>query len=153
MGRRRVEGRAAKAVIAVIILAMTLIIARMIPGVMPAIGFPGGYKFSTLRSGSMYTEARPGAWIWGSPRRKSSILIASAGDEIVIRSTARIDRGRVIINVAKGAWGTDFVYSVHVKGSGEQSVRVPVPEGGIYRVSANYVLVFRGRHDLDWYVD
>jgi hypothetical protein len=155
MGRRiRVQGKARNAVIAVVVLGLIWVIGGMIPGVKPALGFAGGHKLSVLRTGSIYTEARPGAfvWGWGSPRRKSSLLFASAGDEIVLESSAHIERGRIIISVDKGLWGTDDLYVSHVTSSEDKVIRVPVSEGGLYRVSANYVFVFRGRHDLDWYV-
>ncbi len=137
----------------VIAAACAWAILRMVPGAASSLGIRGGHEFTFLRWGSMYTEARPGAWLFGSPRRRSSLIFATRGERILLRSQASIDRGRVVISVHTGTWAGEEIYNDHLISSGSHDGDVLVPATGFYRVSANYVFTFRGRHDLDWRIE
>jgi hypothetical protein len=128
-------------------------VLRMIPGAASSVGMRGGHEFTFLRWGSMYTEVDPGAWLFGSPKRRSSLAFASAGERIVLESRTSLKRGRVVLSVYSGTWGGRELHNAHLTSSGPYSGQVSVPESGFYRVTANYVFTFRGRHDLTWRVE
>jgi len=153
MSRIKLEGRAAGAVGLLVGLALVWTAVQMVPGLASTLGIRGGHEFTFLRWGSMYTEARPGAWLIGSPKRRSSLLFASSGETIVLTSRAAIDRGRVMVSLHSGALVGPEVYKEHVTASGMRETRVAIPETGFYRVMANYFFTFRGRHDLDWQIE
>ena len=154
MGRRtKVEGK--RATLFVLLFAIILLWAavRMVPGLASSLGIRGGHEFTFLRWGSMYTEAQPGAWLWGSPKRRSSLAFASAGETIRLDSRSSVERGRVMLAVYSGAVAGPEIHSEHITSSGASEASVTVPATGFYRITANYVFTFRGRHDLDWRVD
>lgn len=52
-------------------------------------GLPAGYKYNLATHGAMYTEARPGSWLIGSPKRTSSITFAGSSDPPGTRGECR----------------------------------------------------------------
>lgn len=152
-GGIQVKHRAAKAVAVLVVVALLFAISGCVPGLRPALGLPAGYEYNLLRTGAMYTEARPGSWLIGSPRRKSSITFATDSDEIILMSQTTLERGRVSVTVRSGLWGGDEIYSESITTSGDHTARLEVPKAGIYGVTSNYVFAFRGRHELSWRVE
>lgn len=154
MGRRiKVVGPKAAAIGVLIGLLLLWTLFRMVPGAAASLGIRGGHEFTFLNWGSMYTEVHAGAWLFGSPRRRSSLAFARAGERIVLESRASIERGRVMLGVQSGPWVGRPIYNEHLTSSGTHRAHVQVPGTGFYRVTVNYVFTFRGRHDLDWRVE
>jgi hypothetical protein len=151
--RRRVRGRAATVVVAVVVLGIALGVSGCVPGLRSLLGLPGGYAVTLLRSGTLYTEARPGSFLWGSPPYQSTTALASDGDTIVISFDVTVQTGRAIISVVPGLWGGDAIHTEHVTASRVGSIRVATPAGGIYRVTASYVFSFRGVARIDWHME
>lgn len=153
MARRRVQGRAATLVGLVVLGGLLLAASGCVPGLRASLGLPASYSFTTLRSGTIYTEARPGVFLWGSPKYQSSLVFASAGEAVVVRSDAEVEQGRIVLGVVAGPWGADDLASEHITASGRSELRVVVPATGVYRVTATYVFEFRGSDRVDWHVE
>ena len=156
MGRGRrieLEGRSATLVGLVVLLGCLWAASGCVPGVRQALGLQAGYDYSLLRVGAMETEVRPGAWLIGSPRRRSSLVFASAGDRIHLTSSTSVDEGRVLITVRSGVWAGKILHNSHITAGGDGFASVTVPHTGFYTVSSNYVFGFRGAHRLVWQVD
>lgn len=153
---KRVKVTNSKAIVLIslaIMLALTWAIIRMVPGAAPSLGMRGGHEFTFLRWGSMYTEVHAGAWLFGSPKRRSSLIFATKRERIVLQSRTSIERGRVMITVYSGPWVGQEIHAEQQMSSGTYQGQVFAPHTGFYRITANYVFTFRGRHDLDWRVE
>jgi hypothetical protein len=151
--RRQVKGRGA-AIVGLVVLAVLIFSATgCVPGLRAAFGLPASYTFSTLRSGTIYTEARPGSLIWGSPNYQESLVFASTGDRIVAVSNAEVQQGRIMLSIVPGLWGADELVSEQVTQTTQTTLEATVPDTGFYRVTASYVFAFRGANTVDWHLD
>jgi hypothetical protein len=145
---------AAAAVAAFVLLALGGAAMRLIaPEMVRHTGFPFGYDYSLLRWGSIHTEARPGAWLIGSTKRRSSLTLAFAGEIIVLSLDTEVQSGWISLSVVRGLIGYNPIYTVDIQSSHTEKIVVQVPTTGVYRISANYIFGFRGRNDLHWMVE
>ena len=138
------------AILAVIVFSAVKFVA---PGVFVSAGLPVGYGLSALRWGYLYTEARPGAWLIGSPKSRSSLALAFRGEELVVRYDLDIERGWATIAVRPGLVGSQAVHVEHIRASSRDFARIRMPGAGLYRVSASYTFGFRGRNEMSWTIE